>query len=150
MSAESTAAAPLPATHAIPCLTYDDAPGAIRWLVEVLGAEARHVYPGSGDTVAHAELWFGAACVMLGSRKDSGLPDGTGRGTVYLVVATPEAVDALHARAAASGTRIVNALRDTDYGSREFACRDPEGNAWSIGTYAPAAPAAGAAAPAHP
>ncbi|GCC47386.1 hypothetical protein chiPu_0031451, partial [Chiloscyllium punctatum] len=30
-------------------------------------------------------------------------------------------------------------LRDTDYGSRDFACRDPEGNLWSFGTYWPKA-----------
>jgi len=26
-------------------------------------------------------------------------------------------------------------LRDTDYGSRDFAARDPEGNRWSFGTH---------------
>lgn len=26
-----------------------------------------------------------------------------------------------------------------DYGSRDFACRDPEGNLWSFGTYWPKA-----------
>ena len=26
-------------------------------------------------------------------------------------------------------------LHDTDYGSRDFAVRDPEGDRWSIGTY---------------
>ena len=31
------------------------------------------------------------------------------------------------------------ALHDTDYGSRDFACRDPEGNLWSFGTYRPKA-----------
>jgi uncharacterized glyoxalase superfamily protein PhnB len=28
-------------------------------------------------------------------------------------------------------------LHNTDYGSRDFACRDPEGNLWSFGTYWP-------------
>jgi uncharacterized glyoxalase superfamily protein PhnB len=28
-------------------------------------------------------------------------------------------------------------LTDTDYGSRDFAVRDPEGNHWSFGTYEP-------------
>ena len=35
--------------------------------------------------------------------------------------------------------RIEMELRDTDYGSRDFACRDPEGNLWSFGTYWPKA-----------
>ena len=30
-------------------------------------------------------------------------------------------------------------LVDQDYGSREYAVRDPEGNIWCFGTYRPAA-----------
>jgi hypothetical protein len=30
---------------------------------------------------------------------------------------------------------IISAPHDTDYGSRDFAARDPEGNRWSFGTY---------------
>lgn len=131
-------------THAIPCLTYQDAPAAIRWLVDVLGAEARQVYPGPGATVAHAELWLGSACVMLGSAKENGLPAGVGQGTVYVVAGDAHGVvDALHARVVRAGARIVTPLGDTSYGSREFACLDPEGNAWSVGTYVPPAAAAG-------
>ena len=32
---------------------------------------------------------------------------------------------------------VVRELSDTDYGSREFSVRDPEGNVWSFGTYEP-------------
>jgi uncharacterized glyoxalase superfamily protein PhnB len=28
-------------------------------------------------------------------------------------------------------------LTDTDYGSRDFSARDPEGNLWTFGTYRP-------------
>jgi uncharacterized glyoxalase superfamily protein PhnB len=31
-------------------------------------------------------------------------------------------------------------LRDTDYGSREYSVRDPEGHLWSFGTYNPGKP----------
>ena len=30
-------------------------------------------------------------------------------------------------------------LTDTDYGSRDFICRDPEGYVWCFGTYWPKA-----------
>ncbi len=123
-------------TDAIPGLRYHDAPAAIAWLVDVLGAEARHVYPGPNGTVAHAELWFGGGCVMLGSVKDDGLPPRPGHGSIYLVVGTPDLVDALHARAAAAGARVVRPLHDTEYGSHDFGCADPEGNVWHVGTYA--------------
>ena len=35
--------------------------------------------------------------------------------------------------------KILEELIDRDYGSREFICRDPEGNVWSLGTYWPKA-----------
>ena len=43
--------------------------------------------------------------------------------------------DALHARAAAHGAKITQEPHDTDYGSRDFAIEDPEGNHWNFGTY---------------
>ena len=45
--------------------------------------------------------------------------------------------DALHDRAVAGGAEIVMGLTDQDYGSREFAARDPHGNVWCFGTYRP-------------
>lgn len=43
--------------------------------------------------------------------------------------------DALHARAEAPGVEITDEVRETDYGSREFAVRDPEDNRWPFVTY---------------
>lgn len=125
-------------THAIPGLRYHDATAAIAWLVDVLGAEARHVYPGPDGTVAHAELWFGDGCVMLGTVRDDGLPPRPGQGSTYVVAGGREVVDALHARAVAARARVVRGLHDTDYGSHDFGCADPEGNVWHFGTYVPA------------
>jgi uncharacterized glyoxalase superfamily protein PhnB len=126
-------------SHAIPCLSYADAHAGIDWLVNALGAEARQVHAGPDGSVAHAELWFGDACVMLGSlRKDALPPTVPGQGAIYVVAPSREAVDALHERAVAAGARIVISLRDTDYGSHDFGCLDSEGNFWDFGTYAPA------------
>ena len=36
----------------------------------------------------------------------------------------------------------MNEPYDTEYGSRDFTARDPEGNVWSFGTYRPAVDAA--------
>ena len=47
--------------------------------------------------------------------------------------------DAHHARAAEAGAEIVRAPFDTDYGSRDYAAKDPEGNIWAFGTYRPEA-----------
>ncbi|MFE1170818.1 VOC family protein [Streptomyces sp. NPDC058773] len=50
----------------------------------------------------------------------------------YAVTGRP---DELCARARAAGAEIIKELTDTDYGSREFGVRDPEGNLWWFGTY---------------
>ncbi len=54
--------------------------------------------------------------------------------SAYIVV--PDA-DAVFARAQAEGGTIVRPLKNTEYGSREFSVKDPEGNSWSVGTYNP-------------
>ena len=43
--------------------------------------------------------------------------------------------DAVFARIREGGADITDEPHDTDYGSRDFALRDPEGNRWSFGTY---------------
>ena len=124
-------------TQAIPCLRYTNARAAIDWLVTVLGADARQVHDGP-DGRMHAELWFGSACVMLGSAKeDKRMPSATGQGMVYIVADSASSVDAVHDSVVASGARVTIPLHDTDYGSHEFGCLDPEGNFWDFGTYAP-------------
>jgi uncharacterized glyoxalase superfamily protein PhnB len=129
------AAAPPPTVW--PTLRARDARGLIRFLVEAFGFEEVVTYgdqpDGSGDTVVHAELaWPLGGGVMLGSARDDdwGLRPGTAG--CYVVTDQP---DALHDRAVAAGAEITTPLHDTDYGSRDFAARDPEGNRWSFGTY---------------
>ena len=43
------------------------------------------------------------------------------------------------ARASAAAAGLLAGVHDTDYGSRDFTVRDPEGNRWSFRTY-PCAP----------
>ena len=45
--------------------------------------------------------------------------------------------DAVYEVAKAAGGVIIRELQNTDYGSREFAVKDPEGHSWSVGTYDP-------------
>jgi len=127
----------------MPTMRYRDANDAIDWLCSVFGFERHAVYPGPNNTVGHAELTLGGGMIMLGSAKD----DEFGRGftspsevgdretrSVYIIV--PDA-DAVYARAKAAGGKIVRELQNTDYGSREFSVKDPEGHTWSVGTYNP-------------
>jgi uncharacterized glyoxalase superfamily protein PhnB len=98
-----------------PTMRCRDAEAMIRWLKDVLGFTEHVVYRSDG-VVQHAQLACGASLLMLG-----------------------QARDALHDKVKASGAKIEMELHNTDYGSRDFACRDPEGNLWSFGTYWPKA-----------
>jgi len=123
-----------PPPNVWPALRASDAHGLIRFLVDALGFEATVVY-ADGDNVHHAELaWPPGGGVMLGSVRPDNPSGVTGPGhfSAYAVTADP---DALHARAVAHGAKVTLELHDTDYGSRDFAIEDPEGNHWSFGTY---------------
>ena len=125
-------------THAISCLSYNNAHAGIQWLVDAFGAEARPIYDGPDGTVSHAEVLFGDACVMMGTIKDNNMPPRrAGESAIYIVVASAAEVDQLHERAVQHGADIAIPLRDTDYGSHDFGVLDPEGNFWGFGTYAP-------------
>jgi uncharacterized glyoxalase superfamily protein PhnB len=73
---------------------------------------------------------------MLGSARppdeEDAWPAQPGAFGAYVVTDDP---DGLFGRATAAGAEVLAGLHDTDYGSRDFAVRDPEGNRWSFGTY---------------
>lgn len=127
----TTSSAP-PAT-VWPALRARDAHGLIRFLVDAFGFEATVVYEQDGR-VTHAELaWPAGGGVMIGSAGDSeDLAHRPGATACYVVTDDP---DRLHDRAVGAGAQVVRSLHDTDYGSRDFTAKDPEGNTWSFGTY---------------
>jgi uncharacterized glyoxalase superfamily protein PhnB len=118
-----------------PTFRARDARGLIRFLVDAFGFEETVVY-ADGEMVHHAQLsWPPGGGVMLGSAREDGGDGGPvppGSFSCYVVTDDP---DAVLARATAAGAEIISALHETDYGSRDFAARDPEGNRWSFGTY---------------
>lgn len=123
-----------------PALRYRDADAAIEWLGRAFGFTEKAVHRGEDGTVHHAELALGRELILLGQYRADGFLAGhppdplASTVSLYIVVDDP---DALRDRAGAAGAQVVRELVDTDYGSREFSVRDPEGNAWSFGTYQP-------------
>lgn len=121
---------------------YKNAAAIIDWLVDILGFTVHARCDGEDGTVGHAELAFGSSMIMIGDEKQDaygrmiGTSGETGGKSLYIVV---NDVDALFAKVEASGAKIEEGLTDRDYGSREFICRDPEGNIWCFGTYWPKA-----------
>ena len=125
-----------------PTLRARDARALIKFLVDAFGFEETVVY-GDGDRVDHAQLsWPPGGGVMLGSVREGdtdahgqdqgSTPTRPGMFGAYVVT---DDVDAVYQRAKAAGAEIIAEPHDTDYGSHDFAARDPEGNRWSFGTY---------------
>jgi uncharacterized glyoxalase superfamily protein PhnB len=119
-----------------PTLRANDARALIRFLVAAFGFEETVVH-GEGDRVHHAQLsWPLGGGFMLGSAREAGTDDPwplrPGTFGAYVVTDDP---DGLFDRAVAAGAEVLREPHDTDYGSRDFAVRDPEGNHWSFGTY---------------
>ena len=131
---------PATAQTIFPILPYSDPRAAIGWLEQAFGAEATAVHPEDpNEPLVHAEVRVGDGIVMLNdaSRTDDSPFTLRHPVLVYVVVDDP---DALHDRARSAGAEIVLGLTDTEYGSRDFAARDPFGNVWSFGTYRPSLP----------
>jgi uncharacterized glyoxalase superfamily protein PhnB len=116
-------------------MRYRDGAAAIDFLKRAFGFEERVVYRNDDGTIAHAELSYGPSILMLGNDRDERYGKRAGQGWLYAAV---EDADAHCARALAAGATLLTELHDTDYGSRDYTARDPEGNMWSFGTYRPA------------
>lgn len=134
-----SSATPTEPPRIFPTLRCKDADGMIQWLQDAYGFTEHVVYRDAG-AVQHAELAFGSSILMLGQHRDDaygklvGDPDARRTDTLYVAVDHP---DALYQRAKAAGARIEAEPYDTSYCSREFSCRDPEGNLWTFGSYWP-------------
>jgi uncharacterized glyoxalase superfamily protein PhnB/uncharacterized protein YndB with AHSA1/START domain len=130
------------ASGAVSILRYRDLSAAVRFLHRAFGIECTFAAEADG-VIVHAQLRAGASRLFVspdnpddayGMRSPSVLP-GTNQ-CVYLVVESDAEVDDHAVRAEAAGAVIVAAPHDTDYGGREYSCRDLEGHVWSVGSYA--------------
>jgi uncharacterized glyoxalase superfamily protein PhnB len=115
-----------------PCITFRDAHASIDWLERALGAEQVAVHEDDEGRVAHAEIRIGESVVMAGDERAGSRATPPGVSVVYVVV--PDA-DAAYERARSAGADVTEPV-DQDYGSRDVTVTDPDGNRWSLGTYA--------------
>lgn len=118
-------------------LRLRDVDAMTSWLAAIGFTEVA-TYRDDAGTVVHAEhLWPAGGGVMFGAdRGDSDWVQPAGTAAAYLVAPDP---DATYAAAIAHGATSLYEPREPDHGGREAAVRDPEGNLWSFGTYAPGA-----------
>ncbi|MBA2504477.1 MAG: VOC family protein [Thermoleophilaceae bacterium] len=120
--------------HIYPTLSYRDADAAAAFLTDALGFQEHSVHRSDEGKIVHAEMRFGDGMIMFG---DAGEGEADVRVGVAATYVTVDDADAHHDRAKSAGAEIVMELRDTDYGSRDYALLDPEGNRWYFGTYDP-------------
>jgi uncharacterized glyoxalase superfamily protein PhnB len=113
-----------------PALRFRDEFRAMDWLERTFGFARHAVYTDDTGKLVHAELKLGPGILMMGSG-----PEDTLGFSIYVYV---KDLDAHFARAQAAGADIIRPLRDTSYGSREYAARDLDGHVWYFGTYQPA------------
>jgi uncharacterized glyoxalase superfamily protein PhnB len=127
-------------------MSYHNAPDAVEWLCRVFGFEKHAVYTGPGDTIMHAELTLGGGMIMLGSVNDKApnrhmkVPSELGGSQTRSVNLVVKDADEVCTRAKSAGAKIVEDIEDKPFGGRGFACLDPEGHLWHVGTYNPWAP----------
>ena len=115
-----------------PCITFRDAAASIEYLERAVGAERVAVYEDDDGRVTHAEIRIGESTFMCGDERAGSKATPPGVSIVYVVV--PDA-DAAYERARSAGAHVTEPV-DQDYGSRDVTVTDPDGNRWSLGTYA--------------
>lgn len=115
-----------------PCITFRDADASIAWMESALGAEVVARYTNDNGLVNHAEVRIGESMVMIGDERAGSNATPPGVSVVYVVV---HDADAAYRRAKGAGADVSEPI-DQDYGSRDIRVTDPDGNRWSLGTYA--------------
>jgi uncharacterized glyoxalase superfamily protein PhnB len=129
-------------------MRYERAGEMMAFLERAFGFERHFVVPGDGDTIAHAQLRLGSSLLMIGSARDDRygmkLPREVGGKVTQSICVAIGDPDRRFATAVREGATALAEPYDTEYGSRSFSVRDPEGYVWHFGTYRaerPAAPA---------
>ena len=108
----------------------DDCPLAIEWYRNVLGAKQRLRLDMPDGKVAHCELGFGGAVLMMGSSMPPQFPQRQASLAVYV-----KNCDATYNEALSAGARSLQEPADQFYGDRNARFEDPFGNEWSVMTH---------------
>ena len=120
----------------IPAICYRDSRAALSWLEQAFGFELVFLIEDGQGNVAHSEMRFGDACMMIGNEwsadhKSPASLDGKNTQTVHIQLSEGD-LDAHCARARAAGADIIAEPETQFYGDRTYRCRDPEGHIWTV------------------
>lgn len=118
-------------------MAYDDPAVGIAFVTEVLGFEELVLVRDDHGRIVHSEYrWPEGGIVQIASADpDNPFVTAPGRNSsLYLITRDPHAV---WDRCAAAGVEVIRPPEEPHYdpGGMGFSVRDPEGNAWSVGSY---------------
>lgn len=118
-------------------MTYTDPEVGIRFVTEVLGFEELVLVRGDDGSIVHSEYRWpeGGIVGIAGADEDNPFLPPAGRNGLYVVTQDPQSV---WERCQAEGVEVIRPPEEPHYdpGGMGFSVRDPEGNAWSFGSYA--------------
>ena len=117
-------------------ICYRDPKVALKFLEAAFGFEISMLIEDAEGNLAHSEMRFGNAVVMIGNEwtddhKSPASIGGKNTQTVHIQIDTD--IDDHCERARAAGMEILMAPETQFYGDRTYRCRDPEGHIWTIG-----------------
>ena len=107
----------------------DNCAGAIDWYKKVLGAKQRMRMDMPNGAIAHCELGFGDAVLMLGTPMP---PQSPKKASLAIYVKN---CDAIYKDALGAGARSIQEPADQFYGDRNARFEDPFGNEWMVMTH---------------
>lgn len=119
----------------ISAVCYRDPRAALTFLEAAFGFELSMLIEDAQGEIAHSEMRFGNAAIMIGNEwsEDHKSPisiGGKNTQTVHIQIDTD--VDAHCERARAAGLEILVEPATQFYGDRTYRCRDPEGHIWTV------------------
>jgi PhnB protein len=121
-------------TTLVPRLVVADAPAAIAWYVDALGARELVRHATKEGRIVHAELEVLGALLYVVEQEPAWhnhAPPSLG-GSPVLLCLDVEEVDALGARMEAKGAKVIFPIADQFYGERGGRLQDPFGHVWLI------------------
>lgn len=117
-------------------ICYRDPKAALKFLEAAFAFEVSMLIEDGEGGLAHSEMRFGNAVVMVGNEwtDDHRSPASIGgKNTQTVHIQIESDVDAHCERARKAGFEILMEPQDQFYGDRTYRCRDPEGHVWTIG-----------------
>ncbi len=117
-------------------MSYHDPDVGIRFVTEVLGFEELVLVRDPDGRIVHSEYRWPEGGIVQIAGADAGNPflPPPGQNGLYVITQNPHAV---WERCQAAGVEVIRPPEEPHYdpGGKGFSVRDPEGNAWSFGTY---------------